>query len=320
MRRSRTLSLVVVLLLTASVASIPVTADHNDEVTVTGTVTGIDGTPADQAVVLIGEDSTLAKLSPDELRELADGDPQDVTVVSVGSDGRFNTTLNWRQVEAAVAVSDTGISALVNVRAENASLDLQLYEQRPQTVHVHLGAVAAEERRTDMYVNLVNNGDTTIETLSVQIGSLPDGWSLTEETTTGQYHPDNRTLTWGELAPGEEIDTTLVLTVPENASVGEYTVKFDAESDTHRIDTAPETVRVMPEETPGPTQTVTPGGDEDPATNDSESPPTTDTRTDGTPSTRTDQPVTTSTTGPGFGTVAAVMALVLASTLLVRRQ
>lgn len=314
MQRSDLVTFAALLLLGPFVAGSHAIAGHGEEVTVDGTVTGIDGTPATDAVVLIGDDSTLTTFSPDELRDFATDPPQNLTVVTAESDGRFEATLGSSRAEAAVAVSDSGVSDLVYIRGENATLSLQLYKRRPQTVHAHLGAVAANEQQTELYVNLGNSGDTTIENLSVAITSLPDGWSVVEVTTNGSYHPSNQTLAWSSVRPSAEIDTTVVLAVPEETPVGEYTVKLRAESDTHRVGVEPETVEVIPEDTPTPTQTPSPSGDEATRTTQTDERALTPTDV----ATETNVSPTTAS-GPGLGTIATVAALGLVVALLVRR-
>ncbi|MFB6151016.1 MAG: NEW3 domain-containing protein [Haloarculaceae archaeon] len=362
MRRSHAIALAGLLLVGTFVAASPAGATHGESVTVNGTVTGTDGAPAGDAVVLVGEDSALTAFSPDELRDLATDPPQNLTAVEVGRDGRFEATLGSLRAEAAVAVSDAGVSDLAYVRGENATLSLRLHERRPQTVHAHLGAVTADERRAELYVNLGNSGDATVENLSVSIGSLPDGWAVDDVATNGTYHPDNRTLTWPSVAPGAEVDTTVVLTVPEGTATGEYTVELRAESDTHLVDVAPETVEVLPEDTPAPRTTPAPSdeeprtssspGDEESRTTNANETPLTPTRStdsaaggDGTRSTDSaaggdgtrspteggERPRTptggtggsaspANASGPGFGTVAAAVAVALAAALFVRRR
>lgn len=307
--------LALVLLLGASVAGgLGAASPHRDDpVRVEGTVTGVDGTPAGDAVVLVGDDATLTKLSPDELRDVAADDPPDLTVVTVDDDGRFETVVTRRRADAAVAVSGARISDLVHLRGENATVSLRLYGQRPQTVHAHVGAVAYDERRADLFVSLVNSGDAAIENLSVRVAALPAGWSVAAAETDGRYHPADRTLAWSSVGAGEEVGTTLVLSVPENASPGPYTVELRAGSDTHRVDVADETetVEVLPEDTPGPTTTAryvgtrtTAGGGEP-----------TPTRT-----TETAAPPSTDTSVPGLGAGASIAALALLVALLVRHR
>lgn len=317
MQRSHLVAFVALLVLGPFIAGSLGAAEQRKEVTVNGTVTGIDGTSASDAAVLIGDDSTLTTFSPDELRNIATDPPQNLTVVEVGRHGRFNATLGWLRAEAAVAVSDAGISDLVYIRGENATLSLQLYERRPQTVHAHLGAVGATEQRAELYINLGNSGDTSIENLSVSIVSLPDGWTVANVTTRGTYHPDTRTLTWSSVAPGVEMDdTTVVLTVPEETPVGTYTVELRAESETHRVEVTSETVEVLPEDTATPTPTPSPAGDktEDPNTTDtSEYTPTPTDEVTGTNASPT------AASGPGFGLGVAGVALMLVAALFFRR-
>ena len=68
--------------------------EQRGEVTINGTVTGIDGEPGGDAVVLIAEDSTLTKFSPAELRALATDLLQNQTVVNITADGHFETILD----------------------------------------------------------------------------------------------------------------------------------------------------------------------------------------------------------------------------------
>jgi hypothetical protein len=306
MRHPRRASLLVCLALGTSLAvGGALAAGPGDEVTVDGTVTGTDGTPAEEAVVLIGQDSTLTEHSPAELRELAADDPGRLTVVAV-DDGTFAATVAWERAEAAVAVSEDGVSDLVYLRRENATVDLRLHERRPQTVHAHIGAVSADERRAELYVNMVNSGDATVENLSVVVVSLPENWSVATVGTNGSYHPGDREIIWSSVAPGGEVDTTVVLEVPAGTAPGEYAVELRAGSDTHRVDVTPTTVEVRPENTPGPTTMPPPGGDG------------TSTPTAGTPATT--GPPRTDATGPGAGPVAAATAIGVLAALLRRRR
>lgn len=319
MRRSLCASLFGLLLLAAPLAGgttvvgagpDDIDRGHRHDVQISGTVTGMDGAPADDAVVLFGADATLTKFSPDELRDLAAADPANLTVVAADSEGRFEATVAWDRAEAAVALTDDGVSDLVFLGRENGTVDVRLYERRPQTVHAHVGAVSNDERRGDLFVNLVNSGDTAVENLSVTLVSIPDGWSVAEVETVGRYSAERRTLTWSSVAPGAAVDTTVVLSVPAGTPPGEYAVELRAGSDTHRVDVESETVEVLPEETPGPTTTPPPGDRATPTS----SPPSP--ATDGTGGTTP----SADASGPGLGVAAAVTGLALATALLVRRR
>jgi hypothetical protein len=308
MRRTALLSIGIVLLLGVSVGSVVVGATHDRTVTLHGTVTGVDGRSAGDAVVLVGERSALLERSPDELRAAAATDPPELTVVDVGDDGRFATTVDSSRADAAVAVSDAGVGDLVSLRGENATLDLRLYERRPQVVHEHAGTVTGDERRVELYVDLINTDDAAVENLSVSVGALPDGWSVADVRTGGTYRDAERTLFWPSVAPGADVDTTLVVTVPAGTPPGEYAIELDAGSETHSVDAAPVTVDIRPADTPGPT-TMPPSGGEDGRT----TPSPVRTQTD-----RSTAPTTGS--GPGFGVVGAVVGLALPVALLGRRR
>jgi hypothetical protein len=324
-----------------------------DNVSIDGTVTGPDGEPATDAVVLVADSLPLTELSPSRLRTLAAADPPNLTVAAVDDDGSFDATAPWDHAEAVVAVSEAGTSDLRFARRENTTLSLQLYEHRPQTVHVHLGAVTYEERTAEMFVHLDNNDDATVRNLSVEIVSVPAGWSVAAVRNDGgvteTVGPTNRTLSWRAIRPTEEADTTVVLRVPTDASPGEYTVELRAESDSHRVSVEDETVEVLPEETAKPTTmpspTVTPTATDttptEPAPTATDVTPTepaptepTPTATDRTPTTADSTPVELSptttdattpppTTGqsPGFG-LSTVAGTLVALALLVaaRRQ
>ncbi len=263
------------------------------------------GEPAADAVVLIGESGALRERSAGELRSLAAADPPNVTVVRVADDGAFATAVDWRRADAAVAVSDRGISELRVLDHENATLALRLHERRPQTVFAHLGSVGHDERQGELLLSLVNNGETPIESLSVSVASLPEGWSIAGVRGDGRYRSANRTVEWPSVAPGEEIDTTVVVAVPQTATPGEYSVGLRVASATHAVAVENETVEVRPAETPGPTTAppatngdaaaTTAGGDESPT---------------GTTATaalsETTDPGGTSATGDGFGIATAI--------------
>lgn len=309
------LVLVVAVLVGVVVAGFPTAAapGPGDQVALQGTVTGTDGAPAGDAVVLIGEYSMLSKLSPDELRDVAADDPDGLTVVSVDGEGRFSATVSWKRADTAVALNDAGISDVERVGHQNTTLSFRLHEHRPQRIHATSVAVSADEHGGDLLLSLVNNGDATVENLSVTLASLPEGWSVGEVETGGVYHPATNTITWRSVPPGAEVDTTVVLTVPADAAVGEYSVDLRARSDTHPISVPPVTVELLPEETAGPTTTSLPMGDEETGTTAGG---------DGTAtrSERSSRRSSTATSTPGFAVATAVVALALATGLLGRRR
>lgn len=320
MRHPLVPALLVVLLLGAYAlagAAVVGGAAPDEQVTIDGTVTGPDGGAASDAVVLVGEYAMLTKLSPDDLREVAAGEPQDVTVVEVGADGGFATTVAWERADAAVALDDDGISEVVRLGHDNVTLSLALHERRPQVIHAAASSVSHGETETRLFVSLVNNGDEPVENLSVAIEGLPDGWSVAGVETAGTYDAETGTMTWASVPAGAEVDTTVTLTVPADAAVGEYGLTLSAESDSHPVSVDGATVEVLPEETAGPTKTVA-GGDGDDAT------PTS--REDGTISppptaagTASPTPSPVGTTSPGFGALVTAVAAGLAA-LVVRRR
>lgn len=284
-----------------------------DEVRIDGTVTGPDGAPAGDSVVLVGDAAMLSKLSPDELRAFAADDPERLTVVPVGDDGQFETTVPRDRAEAAVAVSDAGISEVVRLGRSDASLSLRLHERRPQTVRASASAVSVDDRRTELSVGLINTGDEDVENLSVTLTSLPDGWTVEDVETDGSYRAADATLTWTAVPAGDQVDATVVLRVPEDAPVGEYTVDLRARSDSHPVAVDPVTVHLRPEETEQPTTRV-PAGDGDASTTD---------RHTATERHTTDPPARESPTVtpvPGFEVAAALAALALSTALLWRRR
>lgn len=283
-----------------------VRAEHGQAIRLNGTVTATNGSPAGDAIVFVGDDSTLSQFSTSELRDLADSNPRNLSVVSVAADGEFNTSIGSHRAQAAVAINPNGISRLKYIRNSTETLRFRLYDRRPQLIHEHLGAVAHDERRADLFINLQHTGDRPIQNLSVRLISIPTGWQIANVTTDGEYHSGNRTLRWRAVSPGREIDTTVELSVPEGTAPGDYSVGLQARSDTHRVRAATETVEVLPEETAGPTT----------------SPPPVDDGNQPTPAARTtapaapmttdkDTPASTSMTGTGFGFLSAGAALLI---------
>mgnify|MGYP006276340587 FL=1 len=292
-----------------------------DDVRVEGTVTGVDGDPAADAAVIVGESGTLRGRSTDELRTLASADPPNVTVVRAGDGGEFAASIDWDRADAAVAVSDRGVSELRILGRENATLTLRLYDRRPQTVFAHLGAVGHDERRGDLSLSLVNNGETTVRGLSVTVASLPDGWSIATVRGDGRYDPTNRTVEWSSVAPREEIDTTVVVARPATEAPGAYAVGLRAASATHRVAVENETVEVRPAETPGPTTAPPVHGGADEATADRRTSTGTATASASSPQS-TAAPETTARSD-GFGvatTVVAAAAVAGAAVALGRRR
>lgn len=322
MRHPLVPALAVVLLLAAYAAAGTAVAggsalvgapDSADQVTVDGTVTGVDDAPAGDAVVLVGEYGLLSKKSPAELRDIAADDPADLAVVEVADDGSFSTTVDRRQADAVLALSDAGVSETVRLGGENATLSLQLHEHRPQTVYAAVSSVSYGENRTRMYVSLVNNGDAAVENLTVDVTSLPDGWSVADVETDGSYDAASRTLTWRSVPAGAEVDTTVTLVVPEAATVGEYRADLAGSSDAHPVTVEDATVELLPEETAGPTETAL-GGDGATST-----PRYTDDLETTTTSTPTDTPRPTATSTPGLGVLVALAGLLAGAVVAARR-
>lgn len=290
--------LVAVLLVAYGVAGAALAggAAAGDAVTVEGTVTGTDGAADDDTVVLVGEYAMLAKLSPSELRDVADDDPQDLTVVEVGPDGAFAANVSAARADGAVALSDDGVSETVRLGNQGATLSLRLHERRPQTVRT-AATPAGPGEVTRLHVDMHNNGDHAVENLSVALAALPDGWHVVDADAGGAYDADARALTWASVRASGHVDVTVSISVPEDAAVGEYVVGLRADSDTTPVAVENATVEVR-EETAGPTETRTGslGGDEQTATE--------------TPVTATQSP--TGTSIPGFGVAAALVALAAA--------
>jgi hypothetical protein len=283
-----------------------------DQVAVDGTVTGADGSVPGDALVLVGDRAMLTKLSPSELLSVAEDDPQNLAVVEVGEDGAFAATVPWKRADAAVAVSDAGVSEVVRLGHENTTVDLQLHERRPQTVYTAAASFAHDENRTRLHVSLVNNGDGAVEKLTVTVGSLPDGWSVAGVETDGSYDPAARTITWSSVAAGAEVDTTVTLAAPVDVDVGEYEVVFGAASDSHPVEIQDATVEKMPEDTAGPTKTVVGG--------DGGTPKYTDERTPSPRFTHTSTLTPTPASAPGLGLLAAVVGLATGVLLALRRR
>lgn len=288
-----------------------------DFVHIDGMVTDTDGSPARNASVLIGEFAMLDKLSPENLREVMAGNPQDVRVVPVDEDGEFETDVAWEQAEAAVAISETGISDTVRLSRENATLVFQLYPNRPQRVYGHAGSVAADEEEARLYVSLRNNDDTPIENLSVTISTLPAGWSITTVDTDGAYRSENHQIVWGTIEAGGEIDTTVHLSIPGDTAVGEYTIDLTADSDTHVVQVAPVTVERRPETTAGPTTT---GGYGGPGADGSTGTTTVSRRPGVTDESEEPTNTGTATSQHGFTSLLAIVALVGVLLLMARQR
>jgi hypothetical protein len=306
---SRGLLFVAGVLAVVIAASGGVSGAHGGQVTVNTSVTDIDGSPADNAVILIGEDATLNKLRTDELRQLAENNPENLRVVDVDKSGYYNSSFESIEGEAAVALNHQGISRLHYFRGVNQTIEFQLRERRPQVIHGHIGSVSQDEDRAELFVNLVHNGEHPMRNLSVRLVTIPNGWSVSQAQTSGEYFEENRTLHWPTVEPGAEIDSTIVLNLPEDRSVGKHSIKVEAGSDTHNVTASKEIVEVLPEDTAEPTTSPPPGQEDDERTTVAATVA---------PSTDTSQPkprVTTST-APGLGAIAVFAAMLLSVVLL----
>lgn len=288
--------LVVVLLATYAVggAALAEAGSTPEPVTVEGTVTDVDGTPAANATVLVGDRAMLRKLSPDELRDVAADDPGNLVVLRTDADGSFAAEVPSPDADAAVALDDDGVSRVVRLGNQGATLALQLHEHRPQTVYPGSASLSVNESTTRLYVGLVNNDDVAIENLTVTVTGLPDGWSVAGAETNGAWDADDRTMTWADIPPGGEADAALTLEVPGTATVGSYAVALAAASDSHPVAVENATVEVRPERTPGPTRTSVPGGEGSTPTDRIA---------------RTTSLAPTDTTTPGMGVGVGVLAL-----------
>jgi hypothetical protein len=285
-----------------------------EAVTVSGTVTSPAGGPAGDATVLIGDYGMLSKLTPDELRSVAADDPADLAVVETAADGSFSATVDRRRADSVAALSDGGVSETVRLGNQNATVDLQLHERRPQTVYAAVSSVSHGETRTRLYVSLVNNGDEPVENLTVTVGALPAGWSVADVETAGNYDDATGTLTWSSVATGGEVDTTITLAVPADEAVGEYTIGLAGGSASHPVTVENGTAEVRPEDTAGPTKTYLEGDGATATTGDGDDERTeTPGMTDGT------TPTPTPTSTPGLGVLLAVGAVLAGAVVAARR-
>lgn len=277
-----------------------------------GTVMDSTGTPVENGSVLIGDFAMLDKVTPAQLREVAAGEPQDVHVVSVDEDGTYSTDVEWEQADAALAITTNRISKTARLSRENTTRDFQVYPNRPQQVYGHAGAVSADEDQARLFIGLRNNDDIPIQNMSVTITSLPADWTIKSVDTAGEYQSDTQKITWSEVPAGAEIDTTVHISFPEGADVGDYTVTFTAASQTHHLDGESVTIERLPETTPGPTTTGVYGG------------PGGDDHSDDTPTaqspTITGHTEPTETSQPGFTSVVSMIAIAILVLGLVRRR
>lgn len=306
-------SLLVVVGLAVGVGSgVAAQPGPGDMVHLDGTVMDPTGTPVENASVLIGDFAMLDKLTPTQLREVAAGEPQDVRVVSVDEEGTYSTDVEWEQADAALALTTNRISKTARLSRENTTRDFQVYPNRPQQVYGHAGAVSADEDQSRLYIGLRNNDDISIQNMSVTISSLPAGWTISSVDTAGEYQSDTQKISWSEVPAGAEIDSTVHFSIPDDADVGDYTVKLTAASQTHQLDGESVMIERLPETTPGPTTTGVyggPGGDDQSGDTPAAQSPTT------TPKTKT-----TETSQPGFTSVVSMIALAVFVLGLVRRR
>lgn len=319
-------ALVTYALLGAVVAGATPAAATTENATVSGEVVTADGAPADGAYVV------LEPVPADRVAEATDGsravaesllrygmaEPDDVVAVRSGTEGTYRAEVPpGDYVVVAVSERDWRVSRLHEVtveEGEEVDLDLVLDAERVQELEAE--TVDAEPGGTvEVPLELLNTDDEPVQQLDLELAALPDGWTVEDVETDGNYDEDAGTVTWETVASGERAAATVTVGVPEDADTGRVSLLRAVDADSHFVEwtLGPRVFVKPPDWTPPPTHTPSPATeptDVDDATGE-DAGNDEDTPTDG-------GPADDSTTAPGLGPLAAAVALLLA-TAAVRR-
>jgi hypothetical protein len=258
--------------------------------TLSGTVTYTNGTAASDAVVLVGSRAFFEKTPPSELRDIASGDPQDVTIAETDSNGSYSLTVGENvEPEAVVALSPSGVSRIYPFEGGEQNLSLRA----TKTLTAQLNDANTEPGgRTIVGVELRNTDDTAVEDLRISFGRLPEGWNVVSANSeSGTFTESNQTFTWDAVEPGETVRAEVRIFVAIDANRTTHQIPVFADSRTHSIDAGNLSVGVAyPGD--GPSDTAVDEGNSDVEI-------------------------------PGFGPLAALLALaavVVAALVAVRRE
>lgn len=298
-----------------------------ENVTVTGQVTDEDGQPVADAYVLLeptptghldealAGDRTIAGM----LLRFGMADVDGVTVAETDADGNFEATVPAGEYAViAVAEESRAVSGLHTVAASgDVTVDLTVDPHRIVEVEQDLPGRVAPGETVTYTVGLENPDDRPLESLTMDL-TLPDGWTVESVETGGEWDGEARRLHWDAVQPGERVEATLTIRVPEDTDRGSYPVEVSADSESHFVEhTLYDPVDVLP---PGatPTETHTPTGTVDGTSSPKGGEAGTSTTTStSVPATSSAPATDTPASAPGFGVVAGVVALAL---LAVRRR
>lgn len=276
MRHPLVPALAVLLLLAAFAVggAVLADADTGDTVathaTITGTVTDENGTAVSDAYVLAEPvDGDLLAEHTDGEREVAESllklgatDPDGVNVARTDGAGRFEASVptgTYRVV--AVTADGERVSRLNQVEA-GGTVDLAVDRHAVQELTAGRSVDVPPGETATVEVALENTDDEAVRNLTVAVGALPDSWSLTDVATDGSWDPRTRSLHWDEVDPGETVPATLSVSVPEDASRGQYRVPLSATADGHFVESMTDGWVVVrpPDASPTPTVVGGPAG------------------------------------------------------------
>lgn len=206
------------------------------QVSVAGTVTFANGTPAAGVRVVVGPHDRLSGASTAELRTLAAEDPAGIAVLETDGEGRFAGTLTDQSVtaESVVAVTGDRVSAVRRL-AGRESVTLVLHDRRPLRFE-STAPVGEPGERVVVSFSLSNTDDEPIERLRLKLGALPQGWNLAgARSPAARFHPDNRTFVWASVAPGETAEAEARIFISLAAEPGPHRFQLFAGSATRPV-------------------------------------------------------------------------------------
>ncbi len=323
MRRKSLLAAVAVVLAAAAVpataavgspqrtstADAPAVPDANQ--VLSGTVTSTDGEPfTDGYVLAVAEANASLAVSatPAELLAAAEADDPGVYAAQVGDDGRYSLSLPTDGTYYVVATDGVNVSAAADVAVEGETThDPTVTTVTEADVSLAAGSAGTTTpgEAVPMIVRTSNPTPHVLGPITVTVGDLPEGWTVTgNQSTDGEWDGEESTWQWSRLPADERAAGTLTVAIPDDAELGEHEIPVTVTVGDVVVHEATWTVSVQEE-----TTTTTPGT--------TTAAPGTTTAPNGTIATTTAPSGTTEADGdggsPGFGPVAVLFALALLS-------
>lgn len=135
------------------------------------------------------------------------------------------------------------IAALIAASVLCVTLSVGAVASEPATIATQGDATATAGETATISLNLTNTGSNS-ENYIVDV-TIPTGWSVDTHTTDGgQWNSGDRQWLWQDIDAGGAVTPSITVSIPEDASAGDYSIDVAAKTADGTVDTTSHTVTV----------------------------------------------------------------------------